>query len=122
MKNNGVKQIKRIIQVKGYDKIVLNFKKRRALIINGIKGSFIPEILCYVKNELKAIVTFIKSLENLEEIYKLTLFIEFTNRNHLCLYIVYNQKIFSKDDLLNKLIEKGLEIPKHVEIIGINYG
>jgi len=90
------------------------------MAIEGIKGRFVPEVLCYTKEEIKALVTIMKSLDDVEEFYKVTLFMDYANKTNLYLYIGYDSQKISQEEFIQKLMEKGIEIPKNAKILGIN--
>lgn len=74
------------------------------MLIEGIKGSFTSEILLYKEGKVRGIVSFIENLESIEEIYKLTLFIDYTLKKNLFLYnILYDPKKISEKDILEKV-------------------
>ena len=114
-----IEQMKKIAENEGYKEISVNINKKTPLTIEGIKGHFAPEILCYKKEKIKAIITFIKSLEK-DEFSKLTLFIDFVNKNNLSLYITYNEQENSQEKIIQKFIEEGIEISKNINIIAIS--
>jgi hypothetical protein len=119
MKKKLIEQIKKIAKNEGYEEIVLNINEKTPMIIEGIKGHFVPEALCYIKGKINAIVTFLKSLDDIEEFYKVTLFMDYTNKNNLYLYIAYDKRRFSQEEIIQKLLEKGIEIPKNTSIVTI---
>ena len=120
MKERIIKHLEAVAKKKGCEEVVLNLKEKKPLVLEGIKGSFIPEVLCYVKGQLRALITFIESLDEIEEFYKLTLFIDFTRKNSLFLYIVYDQQNFSTDEIIQKLTKKGVKVPENTSIVGVN--
>ena len=119
--NEGIlRQIEKIAKNEGYEEVVSNINKKTPMLIEGIKGSFVPELLCYIKGEIKALVTFIKSLDDIEEFYKLTLFMDYANKNDLSLYIAYDEQRISKEKIVQKFMEKGIKISKNTDIVAIN--
>jgi len=120
MNEKIIKQIEKITKNEGYEEIILNISKKTPMTIEGIKGRFVPEVLCYIKGKIKALVTFIKSLDDVEEFYKLTLFMDYANKNNLYLYIAYDEQRFSQEKIVQKLMEKGVEIPKNINIVAIS--
>ncbi|RJS83175.1 hypothetical protein CW713_04210 [Methanophagales archaeon] len=120
MNEKVIEQMEKIAKKEGYKEISINISKRRPLTIEGIKGSFTPEILCYIKGEIKAIMTFIKSLDEVEEFFKLTLFMDYVNKNDLSLYIAYDEERTSNEKIIQKLVEEGIEISKNINIVAIN--
>lgn len=120
MDEKVTEQMEKIAKKEGYEKVSINISKKRPLTIEGIKGSFPPEILCYIQKELKAMITFIKSLDEVEEFFKLTLFMDYANKNNLSLYITYDERITSKEKIIQKLIEEGIEISKNTNIVAIS--
>ena len=54
MEEMPFEQIKKLAKENNYEEVVLNFKKEKPLIIEGIKGFFIPEVLFYKKGENKS--------------------------------------------------------------------
>lgn len=120
MSKNLIEQIKRIAKNEGYEEIILNINKKVPIIIEGIKGCFVPEGLCYIKGRLKAIITFMKSLDDVEEFYKITLFMDYVNKNNLYLYITYDRQKFSHEEILQKFMEKGVEMYRNTNIVVIS--
>ena len=120
MNEKVVTQIQKIARNEGYEEIVLNASKKTPIAIEGIKGHFVPEVLCYTKGELQALVTLIESLDDVEEFYKLTLFMDYANKNNLYLYIAYDERRFSHGEIVQKLTEKGVEIPDNTNIVAIS--
>ncbi|MEW6097015.1 MAG: hypothetical protein AB1567_10925 [bacterium] len=114
-----IEQIEKLAKNEGYEKIILNISEKSPMTIEGIKGRFVPEVLCYAKGKIKALVTFIKSLDDIEEFYKLTLFMDYANKNNLYLYIVYDKRKFSQEEFIQKLMERGIEIFKNTKVMGI---
>lgn len=88
MEERILEQIKKLAKESNYDEVTLNFKEKKPLVIEGIKGSFMPEILLYKKRKVEALVSFIEDLESIKEVYKLTLFIDYTSKKNLFLYIL----------------------------------
>jgi hypothetical protein len=115
----AIVQMQKIAEKEGYKEISVNIRRKTPLTIEGIKGHFVPEILCYIEGEMKAIITFIKSLEK-EEFFKLTSFIDFANKNNLSLYITYDEQKISQEKIVQKFIEEGVEISKNMNIIAIS--
>ena len=113
------KEIEKIAKDEGYEEILWNISEKTPLTIEGIKGRFVPEALCYIKGKMKALLTIIKSLDKVEEFYKLTLFMDYASKNNLFLYIVYDSQRFSQEEIVQRLIEKGIEILKNTKFIGI---
>lgn len=114
-----IEQMEKIAKKEGYKEISINIIKRTPLTIEGIKGHFVPEILCYTKGEMKAIITFIKSLEK-EEFFKVTLFMDYANKNNLALYIAYDEQRISQENIAQKFMEEGIEISKNTNIVAIS--
>ena len=108
-----------IAKKEGYKEISINISRKMSLTIEGIKGCFAPEVLCYIKGEIKAIITFIKSLDK-EEFFKLTLFMDYANKNNLSLYIAYDEQRYSQEKIVQKFMEKGIEIPQNTNIVAIS--
>ncbi len=117
MNKKIVEQLKKIAENKGYEEIILNISEKTPMTIEGIKGHFVPEVLCYIKGKIKALVTFIKSLDDIEEFYKLTLFMDYANKNNLYLYIVYDKRKFSQEEFIQKLTEREIKILKNTKIM-----
>lgn len=118
-KKKIIEQIEKIAKNEGYEEIILNISEKTPMTIEGIKGHFIPEVLCYTKGKIKALITFTKSLDEIEEIYKLTLFMDYVNKNNLYLYIAYDGRKFSQEEFIQKLLERGVETVKNTNIVGI---
>lgn len=115
----AIEQMEKIAKKEGYKEISVNISTRMPFTIEGIKGHFAPEILCYIKGKIKAIITFIKSLDK-EEFFKLTLFMDYANKNKLSLYIAYDEQIISHEKIVQKFIEEGIEISQHTNIVAIS--
>jgi hypothetical protein len=114
-----IEEMGKIAKQEGYKEIFVNIRRKTPLTIEGIKGLFAPEIVCYIKGEMKAIITFINSLEK-EEFFKLTLFIDFANKNNLSLFITYDEQKISHEKIVQKFIEEGIKISKNMNIIAIS--
>jgi len=119
MEERILEQIKKLAKESNYDEVTLNFKEKKPLVIEGIKGSFMPEILLYKKRKVEALVSFIEDLESIEEVYKLTLFIDYTSKKNLFLYILYDPKKISEKDVLKKLKERNVKLPENAHLISI---
>jgi hypothetical protein len=117
MKERVLKQIKKFAQENNYDKVVLNIKKKKPIVIEGIKGCFVPEVLLYKRGKIKALVSFIESLEEIEEVYKLTLFIDYTLKRNLFLYILYDPTKTSEEEIFKKLQEKNIELHENIKFL-----
>jgi hypothetical protein len=120
MNKKLIEQIESVAKNEGYEEIVWNISEKAPMTIEGIKGRFVPEVLCYIKRKIKAIVTFMKSLDDVEEFDKLTLFMDYANKNNLCLYIAYDKRRFSKEEIVQKLMEKGVEMHRNTNIVAIS--
>ncbi|MEM5854651.1 MAG: hypothetical protein QW228_09880 [Candidatus Aenigmatarchaeota archaeon] len=114
----AIEQMRKIAEKEGYKEISVNIAEKTPLIIKGIKGHFAPEVLCYTKGEIKAIITFIKSLDK-QEFFKLTLFIDYANKNNLGLYIAYDEERISAEKIVQKFMQEGIEIPKNTNLVPI---
>lgn len=108
MNKKIIQEIEKIAKNEGYEEILWNISEKTPMTIEGIKGHFVPEMLCYIKGKIKALVTIMKSLDNIEEFYKLTLFMDYASKNNLFLYIVYNSQKLSQGDLSGNLLHKPL--------------
>ncbi|MEM3660849.1 MAG: hypothetical protein QXU11_10720 [Thermoproteota archaeon] len=117
MEEDMLKQIRKLAEKNNYEELILNFKREKPVVIKGIKGSFIPEVLLYKKGEIKALVSFVKSLEKIEEIYKLTLLIDYISKKSLSLYILYDPRKISDKEILKKLEEKKVKLPENVYLV-----
>jgi len=120
MKKRILEQIKNLAKENNYERVILNFKEKKQLVIEGIKGSFMPEILLYKEGKVRALVSFIENLESVEEIYKLTLFIDYAFKKNLFLYILYDPKKVSEKDILEKFEGKKVKSTENIYFIALS--
>lgn len=120
MERNNLKQIERFARGEGYEEVIINVNQKKPMTIEGIKGRFTPEVLCYAKEKLEAFITTIQSILDEQEFYKLTLFMDYCRKNHLHLYVMYNEQQFSKDKIVEKMAEFGIVIPENLGFIAMN--
>jgi hypothetical protein len=111
------KQIKKIADENSYDKIVLNIKEKNPLVIEGVKGRFVPEVLLYKEGIMKALASFIEALKEIEEIHKLTLFIDYALKKNLSLYILYDPVKISKEEIIKKLEDKNIKLYENTKFV-----
>lgn len=120
MGRNNFKQIEDFARSKGYEEVIINVNQKKPMTIEGIKGRFIPEVLCYAKAKLEAVITTIESIRDEQELHKLTLFMDYCEKNHLQLYVMYNEQQFSKDKIVEKMAEFGIVMPEDLGFIAVS--
>lgn len=119
MEEKILQRIKKLAEENNCDEAVLNFKKEKPLIIKGLKGFFVPEFLLYKKGKLMALVSIAGNLEEIEEIHKLTLFIDYTVKKNLLLYILYDPNKNSEKAILEKFEENNIKLCENIRLIGM---
>lgn len=119
MEEKMLELLAKLAEKNGYEKVILNYKREKPLIIEGIKGSFIPEVLFLKGGEIKALASFVKDLEEVETIHKLTLFIDYVSKKGLRLYIIYDSMKILQEELIKKLKETDVKLYENICLIKV---